>query len=106
RPPPARSAPAPSIRWRRWPNSARRRTCGSTWTAPTARSPLPCPRWPSAFADSLALDPHKWLSVPVECGAVLVRDAQGLRDTFSFVPSYLRTEEGKGFGGLPWFAEY
>jgi glutamate/tyrosine decarboxylase-like PLP-dependent enzyme len=59
-----------------------------------------------ARADSLALDPHKWLSVPVECGAVLVRDAQGLRDTFSFVPPYLRTEEGKGFGGLPWFSEY
>ena len=59
-----------------------------------------------ARVDSLALDPHKWLSVPVECGAVLVRDGQGLRDTFSFVPPYLRTEEGKGFGGLPWFAEY
>jgi glutamate/tyrosine decarboxylase-like PLP-dependent enzyme len=59
-----------------------------------------------ARADSLALDPHKWLSVPVECGCVLVRDSQLLRDTFSFVPSYLRTEEGKGFGGLPWFSEY
>jgi hypothetical protein len=35
-----------------------------------------------------------------------VRDGQGLRDTFSFVPPYLRTEEGKGFGGLPWFSEY
>ena len=59
-----------------------------------------------ARVDSLALDPHKWLSVPVECGCVLVRDGQLLRDTFSFVPAYLRTEEGKGFGGLPWFSEY
>ncbi len=57
-------------------------------------------------ADSLALDPHKWLSVPVECGCALVRDAALLRDTFSMVPPYLRTEEGKGFGGLPWFSEY
>jgi aromatic-L-amino-acid decarboxylase len=57
-------------------------------------------------ADSMALDPHKWLSVPVECGCVLVRDAVLLRDTFSMVPPYLRTEEGKGFGGLPWFSEY
>jgi len=57
-------------------------------------------------ADSLALDPHKWLSVPVECGAALVRDGAVLRDAFSLVPPYLRTEEGKGFGGLPWFSEY
>jgi aromatic-L-amino-acid/L-tryptophan decarboxylase len=57
-------------------------------------------------ADSLALDPHKWLSVPVECGAILVRDGALLRDAFSLVPPYLRTEEGKGFGGLPWFSEY
>jgi aromatic-L-amino-acid decarboxylase len=57
-------------------------------------------------ADSLALDPHKWLSVPVECGCVLVRDGALLRETFSLVPPYLRTEEGKGFGGLPWFSEY
>lgn len=31
-------------------------------------------------ADSVALDPHKWLSVPVECGCVLVRDGAVLRD--------------------------
>jgi glutamate/tyrosine decarboxylase-like PLP-dependent enzyme len=57
-------------------------------------------------ADSLALDPHKWLSVPVECGCALVRDGALLRETFSLVPPYLRTEEGKGIGGLPWFSEY
>ena len=57
-------------------------------------------------ADSLALDPHKWLSVPVECGCILLRDATLMRDTFSLVPAYIRTEEGKGIGGLPWFSEY
>jgi glutamate/tyrosine decarboxylase-like PLP-dependent enzyme len=46
------------------------------------------------------------MSVPVECGAVLVRDGAALRATFSLVPSYIATEEGKGFGGLPWFSEY
>jgi glutamate/tyrosine decarboxylase-like PLP-dependent enzyme len=59
-----------------------------------------------ARVDSLALDPHKWLSVPVECGCALVRDGRLLREAFSLVPPYLRTEEGKGFGGLPWFSEY
>jgi glutamate/tyrosine decarboxylase-like PLP-dependent enzyme len=59
-----------------------------------------------ARADSVALDPHKWLSVPIECGCAVVRDGALLRDAFSLVPPYLRTEEGKGFGGLPWFSEY
>jgi glutamate/tyrosine decarboxylase-like PLP-dependent enzyme len=57
-------------------------------------------------ADSVAIDPHKWLAVPYECGCVLVRDGDLLRDTFSLVPPYLRTEEGKGIGGMPWYAEY
>jgi glutamate/tyrosine decarboxylase-like PLP-dependent enzyme len=29
-----------------------------------------------------------------------------LRDAFSLVPPYLRTEPGKGIGNLPWFSEY
>ena len=57
-------------------------------------------------ADSVVLDPHKWLSVPVECGAVLVRDGRLLREAFSLVPDYLRTEADRGFGGLPWYSEY
>jgi len=56
--------------------------------------------------DSLAVDPHKWLGVPVECGCVFVRDGELLRNAFSLVPPYIRTEEDKGFGGAPWFSEY
>jgi len=62
---------------------------------------------PMALADSVALDPHKWLSIPVEAGLVLVKDAQAMRDTFSLVPPYLRTDGNlAGVGGLPWFSEY
>jgi glutamate/tyrosine decarboxylase-like PLP-dependent enzyme len=58
-------------------------------------------------ADSVALDPHKWLYVPIEAGLVLVRNAEAMRDAFSLVPPYLRTDgKADGVGGLPWFAEY
>jgi aromatic-L-amino-acid/L-tryptophan decarboxylase len=39
-------------------------------------------------ADSVALDPHKWLYSPLEAGCTLVRKAQDLPDTFSFHPDY------------------
>ncbi len=58
------------------------------------------------LADSLALDPHKWLCVPVECGCALVRDGALLRDTFSLVPPYIRTNDGTDNGELPWYSEY
>jgi aromatic-L-amino-acid decarboxylase len=59
-----------------------------------------------ARADSLTLDPHKWLSVPVECGCILVRDRDLLHRTFTVVPPYLFLEEGKGIGGPPSYAEF
>jgi glutamate/tyrosine decarboxylase-like PLP-dependent enzyme len=39
-------------------------------------------------ADSVAVDPHKWLYSPLEAGCVLVRDAEALRNTFSYHPPY------------------
>jgi aromatic-L-amino-acid/L-tryptophan decarboxylase len=54
-------------------------------------------------ADSVVLDPHKWLGVPVDCGCVLLRDPTFARDAFSLVPAYLRDDGG---GDLGWFAEY
>lgn len=41
-------------------------------------------------ADSIALDAHKWLFQPVECGCVLVRRGEDLRETFRIVAAYLR----------------
>jgi aromatic-L-amino-acid decarboxylase len=58
-------------------------------------------------ADSLALDPHKWLYVPVDAGALLVRDPERLRDAFSLVPPYLRLEhDPAGVSDAPWMSEY
>lgn len=44
-------------------------------------------------ADSIALDPHKWLYAPLEAGCVLVRRAGDLRDAFSYKPSYYRFDD-------------
>ena len=41
-------------------------------------------------ADSITLDPHKWLFIPYECGAVLVREQDVLARTFAMDASYLR----------------
>jgi glutamate/tyrosine decarboxylase-like PLP-dependent enzyme len=46
-----------------------------------------------ALADSIAVDPHKWLYAPVEAGCALVRDAEHLRETFSFTPPYYRFQK-------------
>ncbi|HEX6909456.1 MAG TPA: aminotransferase class V-fold PLP-dependent enzyme [Longimicrobium sp.] len=40
------------------------------------------------LADSVAVDPHKWLYAPLEAGCVLARDADSLRNAFSYHPPY------------------
>jgi glutamate/tyrosine decarboxylase-like PLP-dependent enzyme len=40
-------------------------------------------------ADSVTLDPHKWLFVPFECGCLLVRDPSRLKSAFQILPEYL-----------------
>jgi aromatic-L-amino-acid/L-tryptophan decarboxylase len=40
------------------------------------------------LADSVAIDPHKWLYAPLEAGCVLVKDAQRMRDAFAYHPPY------------------
>ena len=47
----------------------------------------------SALADSVAVDPHKWLYAPLEAGCALVRDAERLRAAFAYHPPYYHFEE-------------
>ena len=54
-------------------------------------------------AESLVLDPHKWLGVPVDAGCALVQRPDDLRDSFSLIPPYLRQGAGAELGT---FAEY
>jgi glutamate/tyrosine decarboxylase-like PLP-dependent enzyme len=42
------------------------------------------------LADSISLDPHKWLFQPFESGCVLVRDGRLMKDAFRIMPEYLR----------------
>jgi aromatic-L-amino-acid decarboxylase len=57
---------------------------------------LPEFRWlldPAHDADSIVVNPHKWLFVPVDLSVLYVRDPELLRRTFSLVADYLVTPE-------------
>jgi glutamate/tyrosine decarboxylase-like PLP-dependent enzyme len=46
-------------------------------------------------ADSVTMDPHKWMFVPFSCGAVLTRGgSRVLRDAFDMSPEYLSEDRG------------
>ena len=46
-----------------------------------------------ALADSVAVDPHKWLYAPLEAGCALVREPERLRRAFAYHPPYYHFEE-------------
>jgi aromatic-L-amino-acid/L-tryptophan decarboxylase len=56
-------------------------------------------------ADSIAADPHKWLYVPYEAGATLVREKGRLSAAFRKFPEYLASDPESPFPGPAWFAE-
>jgi aromatic-L-amino-acid/L-tryptophan decarboxylase len=56
-------------------------------------------------ADSIAADPHKWLYVPYEAGATLVRHPGRLAAAFRKFPEYLASDPESPFPGPAWFAE-
>jgi glutamate/tyrosine decarboxylase-like PLP-dependent enzyme len=55
-------------------------------------------RWLAGIeqADSVTLDPHKWLYQPFECGCLLVRAGRRLREAFRIQPDYLKDTEAAG----------
>ena len=44
-------------------------------------------------ADSVVVNPHKWLGVPIDCSTLWTRRPDVYRDAFSLVPEYLRVGE-------------
>jgi glutamate/tyrosine decarboxylase-like PLP-dependent enzyme len=44
-------------------------------------------------ADSVAVDPHKWLYAPLEAGCALVRSPEHLRNAFSYRPPYYHWDD-------------
>lgn len=56
-------------------------------------------------ADSVAMDPHKWLYVPYEAGATLVRDPATLRAMFAHRAEYLALEEDSYLEGPVWISD-
>jgi aromatic-L-amino-acid/L-tryptophan decarboxylase len=57
-------------------------------------------------ADSIVVNPHKWLWTPVDASLLLSRRLDVIRDAFSLVPEYLRTVDGIGDGTERNFNEY
>ncbi|MGP7996065.1 MAG: pyridoxal phosphate-dependent decarboxylase family protein [Streptosporangiaceae bacterium] len=55
-------------------------------------------------ADSVALDPHKWLAVAIGCSCAIVRQGRLLQDTYKLIPSYLSLPAGPGFAGEVWYS--
>jgi len=62
---------------------------GSAWVCPELRFT----QAGVERADSLVVNPHKWLFVPMDCSALWTSRPEVFRDTFSLVPEYLRTPD-------------
>jgi aromatic-L-amino-acid decarboxylase len=92
------------------PELARRCEAAGVWLhvdAAYAGSAAVCPelRWcleGAERADSIVVNPHKWLFVPMDCSTLWTRRPEAFHDAFSLVPHYLAATESavdlKDFG--------
>jgi aromatic-L-amino-acid decarboxylase len=62
---------------------------GAAWVCPELR-------WSQEGADradSLVVNPHKWILTPMDCSVLWTRRPEALREAFRLVPEYLRTSD-------------
>jgi aromatic-L-amino-acid decarboxylase len=62
---------------------------GAAWVCPELR-------WSAAgvdLADSLVVNPHKWILTPMDCSALWTSRPEAFREAFTLVPEYLRTSD-------------
>jgi aromatic-L-amino-acid/L-tryptophan decarboxylase len=57
------------------------------------------------LADSISLDPHKWLYQPLDCGCLLYRDAGQARAAFAHTGDYAKVLSGDPIEGFAFFEE-
>ena len=75
---------------------------------------LPEGRWAMAgveLADSVVVNPHKWMFVPLDFSALYTRHPEQLRAVFSLTPDYLRGDAARGAargaaGSVAGFVDY
>jgi len=58
-----------------------------------------------ALADSLSLDPHKWLYQPLDCGCLLYRDVGSAQSTFTYTGNYAKQLTSDPVEGFAFFEE-
>ena len=58
-----------------------------------------------ALADSLSLDPHKWMYQPLDCGCLLYRDLEIARQTFKYTGDYAKQLSSDPVEGFAFFEE-
>lgn len=58
-----------------------------------------------SLADSLSLDPHKWLYQPLDCGCLLYRDLAMARQTFAYTGDYAKQLSTDPIEGFAFFEE-
>ncbi|MBP8975384.1 MAG: amino acid decarboxylase [Bacteroidetes bacterium] len=53
-------------------------------------------------ADSIVFNPHKWMFTQSDCSVLLVQHPDVLKQAFSLVPAYLRTDDGEATNFMDW----